>query len=357
MDKSWLACVSSRLIYLVGTRLSCAHFFLGGKYSILEDMKVIVTHTSPDWDAITSVWVIKRFLDGWERAEVRFVPAGERINKISKYANKQISNVKTVIEDINGDEVIHVDTGLGALDHHQTPDKSVCGASLSWGYVKQVESSKFKVQSDNYNWTARAEAIDRIVKVVVAIDHFQEVFWPEPAADYQEFGMFGLLEGLKFQKPDQDSLYVEKGMEWLDMMLHNFENRIWAENEIKEKGKEFKTRFGKGLALESVNGATVKLAQKLGYAIVVRKDPRKGNVQIKAKPEQASSGERLASSLKRKTTLDLTLVSEQLAKMDPEATWFLHISKKMLLNGSMKNPAMKPTNLSLDQVVRVVQMV
>src|SRR5207249_767875 len=118
------------------------------------------------------------------------------------------------------------------------------------------------------------------------LDHFQEVFWPDADADYHEFNLFGLLEGLKFEKPDQDSLYVEKGMEWLDMMAHNFENRIWAEKEIKEKGKEFETRFGKGLAIETVNGATVKLAQKLGYVVVVRKDPRKGNVQVKARPEK-----------------------------------------------------------------------
>ena len=42
-------------------------------------MKRIVTHTSPDMDAITSVWFIKRYLSGWENAEVRFVPAGQPI--------------------------------------------------------------------------------------------------------------------------------------------------------------------------------------------------------------------------------------------------------------------------------------
>ena len=45
-------------------------------------MKVVVTHSSPDLDAITSVWLIKRFLPGWEDANIQFVPAGERIGNL-----------------------------------------------------------------------------------------------------------------------------------------------------------------------------------------------------------------------------------------------------------------------------------
>ena len=44
-------------------------------------MKIIVTHAAPDLDAVTSVWLIKRFLQGWNEAEVRFVPAGQRLNQ------------------------------------------------------------------------------------------------------------------------------------------------------------------------------------------------------------------------------------------------------------------------------------
>lgn len=292
-------------------------------------MKIIVTHTSPDWDAITSVWVLKRFLDGWEEAEVKFVPAGGRLTPF-------IQGV--IVESQKGDEIVHVDTGLGPLDHHQTSEKSVCGASLTWQYVK---NSAFADRN-----AVKEEAIDRIVNVVVLIDHFQEVFWKDAIADYQEFSLIGLLEGLKFQHQDDDELYIQKGLEWLDAMLHNFENRIWAEREIAEKGKDFKTKYGKGLAIETVNGSVLKLAQKMGYVIVVRKDPRKGNVQIKTRPDKG-----------RKKGIDLTLSFEKLSKMDPKATWFLHVSKKMLLNGSMKNPTMVPTTLTLEQVTNVIKEV
>src|SRR5579884_3230626 len=101
-------------------------------------MKIIVTHASPDMDAITSVWLINRYLQGWEDAEIKYVPAGQRYK--SQVPNPK-SQVET-IEKIGEDEVIHVDTGLGPLDHHQTSDQNVCGASLTWDYIKSQMQGK-----------------------------------------------------------------------------------------------------------------------------------------------------------------------------------------------------------------------
>src|SRR5581483_9298514 len=305
-------------------------------------MKIIVTHTSPDLDAITSVWVIKRFLPGWEEAEVRFVPAGEH------YKNTEPKKLDQPIEKVGDDQIIHVDTGLGPFDHHQTSSTSQCGASRSWRYVKKQSANLKHIEYEKIE--DKIEAVDRIVRVVVQIDHFQEVYWPDPLADYQEFSLFGVLEGLKLQKPDQDLVYVEKGMDLLDYVLYNFENRIWAEKEIKQTGKEFTTRYGKGIGFEVINDSVIKIAQKMGYVLVVRKDPRKGYVRIKTRPvntfEKATEAQ-----------IDLTLVYEQLSKMDPDATWFLHVSKKMLLNGTPKNPKMIPTKLSLDEIIEVLKRI
>ncbi len=297
-------------------------------------MKIIVTHTSPDMDAITSVWLLRKFLAGWESAAVKFVPAGDRIN-----GNK---NTKDAIETIGEDDVIHVDTGLGPLDHHQTGDANVCGASRTWDYVK-IQNPEFKIQNDKIK--SRMEAVSRMVKVVVDIDHFRDVFRKDPLSDYHEFDMAAILDGLKLQTPGQDSYYVEFVIKCLDAVLHEFENRIWAEKEIKQNGQKFTTRFGEGIGFESINDSVIKLSQKMGYVIVVRKDPRKGYVRIKAVPSD------------EKTNIDLTLAYEKLSKMDPDATWFLHISKKMLLNGSVKNPKMRPSKLSLEQIIKVLEKV
>ncbi len=311
-------------------------------------MKIIVTHTSPDLDAISSVWLLKRFLPGWQDASVQFVPAGERLGK-GKWEPPTDGNP---VEPIEENEVIHVDTGLGPLDHHQTNDENVCAASLTWKYV-QKENSDFKNPATD-RMVVKKEAIERIIGVVVAIDHFKEVFWPEPTADYQEFSLFGLLEGLKIAKPNQDTLYLDFGMESFDLILHNFENRIWAEREIAENGKVFESTFGKCIGFETINDTVLKLAQKMGYQLVIRKDPRKGYVRIKARP---SSGDQRSEVGGQKKDIDLTPVYEKLKEMDSGATWFLHVSKKMLLNGTAKNPKMKSTKLSLDDIIEVIKRV
>ncbi len=304
-------------------------------------MKIIVTHASPDLDAVTSVWLIKKFLPGWNEAQLQFVPAGERLK------NRELSSTNYEsggpIEKIGTDEVIHVDTGMGPLDHHQIDDALVCAASRTWDYVR-VQNSEFGIQREKHQ--TKKEAVDRIVKVVVDFDHFKEVFWENPTADYHEFSLYGILEGLKIQKPDEDLYYVDFVIPCLDALLHHFENKIWAEKEIADSGKVFETKWGNGIGFETINDTAVKLAQKMGYVVVVRKDPRKGYVRVKARP---------LLKVKNSEDINLTLVYEQLKKMDPDATWFLHVSKKMLLNGSVKNPTMKPTSLSLDDIIKVIK--
>jgi hypothetical protein len=299
-------------------------------------MKIIVAHISPDWDAITSVWLIKKYLSGWQEAEVKFVPAGQRLP-----SSKLDTNTSDPIEKIGEDEVIHVDTGLGPLDHHQTQDSEVSAASLTWDYVRE----QLKKAGDNLT-DVHDEAVSRLVKIVVDTDHFKEVFWPDPASDHYEFSLLGVMEGLKFEKQGQDKFYLEFGINCLNALLCEFENRIWAEKEINEKGIKFDTRYGPGIGFETLNDTVLKLSQKMGYVVVVRKDPRKGYVRIKTIPDQEG-----------KKGADLSLISEQFKKIDPQATWFLHVSKKMLLNGTPKNPKMVPTKLSLNEIVKVVEKI
>lgn len=298
-------------------------------------MKIIVTHASPDLDAITSVWLIKKFLPGWNETDVEFVPAGQR--------SARSKSKDEIIETVNDYELIHVDTGLGPLDHHETDDPNVCGASRTWDYI-QTQIPEFKNPTDKL--LAKKEAIDRMVKVVVDVDHFKEVFWKDPTADYHEFSLIGIIEGAKLQNPDDDKAVMTIGYACLDAILHEFENRIWAEKEIETNAIPFETRWGKGLGFDSINDSVIKLAQKMGYAIVVRKDLRKGYVRIKARPSSTKQND-----------VDLTPVYEKLKAMDPDASWYLHVSKKMLLNGSTKNPLMKPSKLNLQQLITAVKSV
>ncbi len=295
-------------------------------------MKKIVTHKSCDLDAISSVWLIKRFLIGWEDAVAEFVNAGEKLSGTYEKEGE-------AIEIVDGIPTIHVDTGMGALDHHQTPDNNVCAARKTFEFILTQETQLHK--RDN-----QREAVRRIVELVIDDDHFQEVYYPDANHDVYESGIVALIQGYKLLHKGDDMALVEFGFELLDDMVHNLEAKIWAESEIKEKGVEFESKWGKAVAVETINDEVLKRAQMMGYVVSVRRDPSYGYIRIKALPDKRGS---------ESLNIDLTPVYEKLKEMDPEATWFLHASKRMLLNGSSKNPDMKGSKLTLDQVIEVLK--
>lgn len=269
-------------------------------------MKIIVTHFNPDLDAVASIWIIKRFLKGWENAEVRFVPAGET------YRDQPVDSHP---------EILHVDTGLGECDHHQT-DEYICSTQLCWKKCRQREN----------------EAIVRLSEIVCEVDHGKHVSWPDAENDRYVFFLEEILGGLNSTYQD-DNKVVEFGLMALDSIFKILKDKIRAEETLEGSGAiKFKTEWGKGIGATTDNEAILELGEKMGYSLVVRKDPKRGHVRIYARGDRE---------------VDLTKVYHQLKKLDPEATWFLHSSKCLLLNGSTRNPKMKPTRLSLKEIIEV----
>ena len=299
-------------------------------------MRRIVTHKSCDIDAISSTWLLKRFYPNWDGAEIVFVNAGEGLPGHSQAE----AGSENAIEILDGVETIHVDTGMGALDHHQTSDSNTCGASLTLDFIlKNPESNLHKHE-------IKLEAVRRIIDLVVDDDHFQEIYYPDANHDIYEFGVVSIIQGYKLNHQKDDESLVNFIFEILGAILQNLEKKIWAEREIKEKGIEFESKWGKAMAVETINDEVLKLSQMMGYHLAVRKDPNEGFVRIKAVPDKRNT-EALG--------IDLTEAYDKLKEMDPESTWFLHVSKRMLLNGSSKNPTMQGTKLTLDQVIEVLK--
>ncbi len=280
---------------------------------------------APDVDAVTSVWLLKRFLPGWESADVAFVPAGKTLGN----------------EPVDSDtDVLHVDTGMGLLDHHQTGEDT-CAAKRTMEYISQVLNPKAKGQrKKDTHKEFPDEALERLVEVVNIIDHFKEVYFPNPTADFYDFGLVGIMDGWKLIYSDNYLRVVSQAMEALDGIYKAMQNKVWAEREIKENGVEFQSKWGKGIGIETINDETIRIAQKSGYVIAVRKDPKKGYVRIKALPDPR---------------VDLTDCYNRYMEIDKEATWFLHAGKNMVLNGSMKNPQTKATRLTLREIIEVLK--
>ena len=92
--------------------------------------------------------------------------------------------------------------------------------------------------------------------------------------------------------------------------------------------------------MEVQNEAAVKFALKKGFVIVARRDPENHTIRIKTQPDPQ---------------FDLTNLYKKIIKIDPKATWFLHASKNMLLNGSSKNMKHTATPLSLQTIIELLQ--
>ena len=124
-------------------------------------MKTIITHFSPDLDALTACWLITKYLPDWKTADIKFVPAG------STFAN---------LPPDDNPELIHVDTGFGRFDHHQSDSYT----SASQLVFDNLLKNKFVSGKDQ-------EPLTRLVNLVTEFDNFQEYFYPEPHADRYNF--------------------------------------------------------------------------------------------------------------------------------------------------------------------------
>ena len=286
----------------------------------MSQTPLIVTHHAPDLDAVSAVWLLKRFEPHkFKSAPVAFVNPGD---KISQTELEELGNPK---------EAVHVDTGLGEFDHHQ-PDRAkaqICAASLVMEYL-----------ANRYPDLGRDSALVSLVNFVNEIDHFGEIFWPEADSDRYAFMIHELIKGVEFQKDHDDLKQLEFGMQCLDSAYAILKDLHKARSIIQKKGIAFTLKHGQGMAIETRNDAVIKLAQKMGYTLVVRKDDEEGHIRIKARPD---------------SQINLKPLYEKIKQVDSKGTWFYHHSGKMLLNGSSKHRNQTPSPLSLNQVVKMIK--
>lgn len=275
-------------------------------------MKILVTHMSPDLDALASVWLIKRFIPGWQDAEIKFVPAGKTLNDLPPDDNP---------------EIIHTDTGLGKFDHHQS-DAKTCATEKVLNYLKEKNFIKQKL----------LHPLEILVEHTLEDDHFSIVNYPEADNYRYDFLLYNLIDGLKITL-GEDKKLAEQVFTLLDGILEKLKNRVIADSEVK-KGLEFQSYLGKSFAIESKNDEILALAQKIGYKLVVRKDPSHGNIRIKCPPVDE---------------FDLTPIYNKILKVDTVGSWFFHSSKHMLLNGSPKRPDQTPSPLSLTRLIELIK--
>jgi hypothetical protein len=283
--------------------------------------QLIVTHHAPDLDAVGAVWILKRFdSEKYADAKIAFVNPGDTIS---------IDEAHDLGFELH--DVTHVDTGLGRFDHHQ-PDQAVKRISATSLVHDYVCSRNSHLEND--------QALQVIADFATEIDHFEEIYWPDARSYRYSFMLHELVKGVEFLFPHDDDSQMQYGLQSLDIVYATITQQVKAKEIIDEKGEEFMIGNYKCLALETRNDDTIKIAQKQGFDIVIKKDPKQGNIRIKARPDCNVNLEPLYNAIKNK---------------DQTGSWFYHGSGKMLINGSRKHQDQIPSPLSLDEVVELAK--
>lgn len=91
-----------------------------------EEKKTSVTHSSPDFDAITYLWLLKRFVPEFEGAEIKLMAFSQ--------INQDVLQAADSVGDMGG--VYHPATWR--FDHHHLPGSQstkTCAAKMLWEYL------------------------------------------------------------------------------------------------------------------------------------------------------------------------------------------------------------------------------
>lgn len=259
---------------------------------------ILVGHLAPDIDCLTAMWILVRF-GGAEHADLQFVAAGTTLNNSPPDADPRI---------------VHVDTGGGRFDHHQRASRELCAAEL---VRRAVAPSDL--------------ALQRMVRQVSQLDNAM-------AKNAQGFfNINALISGYNM-------LYPNRPRHVAEAMLLNLD--AWYEHEMRQirleqafaRRIEFETQWGLGIAMESEDGGSSKLAYSHGAVLYVYRDSH-GWMGVAAQS---------------RSNVDLSLVYADLKHIDHEADWYLHPNKRLLLCGTTKAPPRTRSRLTLEELVDVI---
>ncbi len=247
--------------------------------------------------------MLVRFGDAHD-AELRFVPAGQTLDDLPADTDPT---------------VVHVDTGGGCFDHHDSYDPELSAAEL----VRRA------IMPDD-------EAMRRIVQHVTCLDNAGQRACP---SDSPFFHINDLINGY-------NTLFPTRPHHVAQAMFGNFD--AWYESELRQlrleaafrERLEFPTRWGLGIAMQSHDGGSSRLAYEQGAILYVYRDGR-GYMGIAAQS---------------RSRVDLRPVYTDVRRIDPSADWYLHPSNRMLLCGTDKAPPRSPSELSLHELVDLIRV-
>jgi hypothetical protein len=269
-------------------------------------MKTLVTHVRPHLDDICAMWLMLRYASEARGAKLEFIVTNAVGGKVK-----------------DDPDYIYIGVGRGKYDEHKG-DVGQCATTLVFNDLK-----------GRATWDdIERRALERIVAWVLEEDTGKLSDIP-----YREFSVPLILQG-EYAVTDRDSKAVtELGIRILDALFSTQKNMVRLDDDWAQR-IEFDSRFGRAVAMSSFAREVENHAYAKGFDLVVFVNPDMTYHNIRAKAG---------------TAIDLTSVHEDLKKREPEAGWYFHHSKKMLICGGELAPDVKPSKLTLEQMIELVR--
>ena len=278
--------------------------------------KMIVTHIHPDLDAIMSSWLLVRFDQSrYGDAKFAFVPAP------TTYKN---------LPPDNDPNVVHVDVGGGKFDHHKPGGFTTCASKLVY---EELLAEKLVSDED--------EPLQEMIAIAYEIDTFQDCYWPGTDSPRMAMMLHEIIPALhRLQLYDNEAV-LRMVFVYLDATYQRLKD--WAKGkEAVNEGTEFESIWGKGITVTTAADDVSKIAQKMGYAIVVISDTQKGFLKIKTAPN---------------VKVPLQALYDKICLRESPERWVYHNSGHMLFSGSDKGQLKQRTELHLNDLIEMIKEV
>jgi len=291
-----------------------------------QPIKKLVTHNHPDDDAWACLWMAKRFFPRAKDAEIVFVNSGE---------------ILPGTED--NPSVLHFDTGLGKFDQHSKGIERGCSATLLLSSIDKKEWPHFKT----------------IIDLAVATDNIDPL--PHHSSHF-------VISGYSHSFKEKDKVDWKKVQE---RVFEIFDILYGQEKERNNSKLVFErinsmTILPNGIKVASIlwNPRCREAAFEAGADVVIWTQ-KKGNrfytgIQSNRKYpvylDKVVSVLRIEELFQRKDQRKVESFHAIIRSYDGDP-WFLHDSKRLILNGSYSHELKEGefTVLSPDRIVGKVQ--
>ncbi|MEK9151819.1 MAG: hypothetical protein AAB692_00470 [Patescibacteria group bacterium] len=268
-------------------------------------MKTLITHIRPHLDDLCAMWLLRHFAPEFKDSAVDFIPT-----------NKKGGETKA------NPDFTYIGVGRGQFDEHKG-DIGKCATSLVFDHLKERN-----LLGDG------AAAAEKLTTWALEEDTGKLHTIP-----YRDFTVPIILQST-FDLSNRDSRAVaDLGFKILDALFVAMRNTVEIEADW-EKRIAFMSRFGSAVALESDARGVDSHGYIRGFDVVVIVNKARTHHTIRAKAG---------------TNIDLTSVYRALKEKDPEAAWYFHHSKKLLICGGDITSEKDLSKMTVEQLVELLK--